>query len=77
MIRYWLVRLDGERIRVKWRDTEGILQDQDFANETEARNLAGENAGWGSSGPEELLMRYGAKKARELIERVMGSKFDP
>jgi hypothetical protein len=37
----WLVRAITGRIRVKWRDEDGVLQDQDFDTEAEARAFGG------------------------------------
>jgi hypothetical protein len=38
----WLVRTIDGRFRVKWRDEDTVLQDQDFDTEAEARSFGGE-----------------------------------
>jgi hypothetical protein len=37
----WLVRAINGCIRVKWRDEDGVLQDQDFDDEAAARAFGG------------------------------------
>jgi hypothetical protein len=41
MTNAWLVRTHDDRVRLKWRDENGILQDRDFNTEAEARAFGG------------------------------------